>query len=329
MTKNSLFYVVTIVVIIGLLWFFVQRLSMNHNEFFGFAENKQTEINLDKDIVVKKILVHKGEKVKQGQLIMQVANMDLVQEISQLNLSIEGIKIKSDLTQTEIQGEVLDLIRQKELKLSELNTKMATSVSELEFYKELLGAESSSQEIENHPASKYIQQLQSEAESIEKQYSKLIAHYQGLLVQPKETSMQKNLLEDKRKSLNQQMAMFDVVAPYDGVIGNLNVRQDEFVKAFTSMMSFYESTPPFVTGYIQEKFDVKLAIGDSVTIKSLYRPVGYVKGVISAKGYRVIEIPEKFRKIPDVKIYGVEVFITIPRANLFLQNEVLKISPIQ
>jgi hypothetical protein len=57
--------------------------------------------------------------------------------------------------------------------------------------------------------------------------------------------------------------------------------------------------------------------------------VGFIKGVISAKGYRVIEIPEKFRKIPDVKIYGVEVFITIPRANLFLQNEVLKISPIQ
>lgn len=329
MLKNSLFYIITLAVIVGLLWFFVQKLSMNHNEFFGFAENKQTEINLDKDIVVKRILVRKGEKVKQGQLIMQVVNKEVEQEISQLNLSIEGVKIKSDLTQAEIQGEVLDLVRQKELKLSELSTKIAASESEINFYQELLGNKATADEVRNHPASNHIQQLKSEAKRIEEQYDMLISHYKKLLNQPKETFMQKNLLENKRNNLNQQMAMFDVVAPYDGVIGNLNVRQDEFVKAFTSMMSFYESTPPFVTGYIQEKYDVKLEIGDSVAIKSLYRPVGLIKGVISAKGYRVVEIPEKFRKIPDVKIYGVEVFISIPRANAFLQNEVLKISPIQ
>lgn len=328
MTKNNLFYFITSIAVIVLLWIFTHRLSLNHNEFFGFAENKQTEINLDKDVVVKKILVRKGEKVKQGQLIMQVANIDMLQEVTQLNLSIEGIKIKNDITKSEIQGEILDLTRQKELKLSDINTRLATAESELKFYQELLGADASKDDGQNHPASNFIQQLKNEYDRTSEQYDKLIAHYNRLLTQPKETAMQQNQLTDKINNLNQQIAMFDVVAPYDGVIGNLNVRQDEFVKAFTSMMSFYESTPPYVTGYIQEKFDVRLKIGDSVSIMALYRPVEIVKGVISAKGYRVIEIPEKFRRIPDVKIYGVEVFISIPRTNSFLQNEVLKISPI-
>ncbi len=307
----------------------MNKLSINHNEFFGFAENKQTEINLDKDVIVKKIAVKKGEKVKKGQLLMQVSNIDIVQEITQLNLSIAGIKIKNDLTATEIQGEILDLIRQKELKLSEINTKINASESEMKFYKELLSATNEKVNLQNHPSEDYISQLKNEAERINGQYDQMIEHYQKTLVQPKETMTQRSMMQEKINSLNQQLTMFDVVAPYDGVIGNINVRQDEFVKSFTSMMSFYESTPPYVTGYIQEKYDINIVSGDSVFIQSLYRPVNTVKGIISAKGYRIIEIPEKFRKIPDVKLYGVEVFITIPHTNSFLQNEILKISPIQ
>lgn len=329
MKKNIAFYVLMAFILISLLLILMNKLSINHNEFFGFAENKQTEINLDKDVIVKKIAVKKGEKVKKGQLLMKVSNIDIVQEITQLNLSIAGIKIKNDLTATEIQGEILDLIRQKELKLSEINTKINASESEMKFYKELLSATNEKVNLQNHPSEDYISQLKNEAERINGQYDQMIEHYQKTLVQPKETMTQRSMMQEKINSLNQQLTMFDVVAPYDGVIGNINVRQDEFVKSFTSMMSFYESTPPYVTGYIQEKYDINIVSGDSVFIQSLYRPVNTVKGIISAKGYRIIEIPEKFRKIPDVKLYGVEVFITIPHTNSFLQNEILKISPIQ
>jgi hypothetical protein len=38
-------------------------------------------------------------------------------------------------------------------------------------------------------------------------------------------------------------------------------------------------------------------------------------------GSRIVEIPERLRKNPDLKTYGREVLIAIPPSNLFLQKE--------
>ena len=84
-----------------------------------------------------------------------------------------------------------------------------------------------------------------------------------------------------------------------------------------------------VLAYVQEKYDIKINTGDTVWISSAYNSDKKTKGIISAKGNRIVEIPEKFRKIPDVRIYGIEVFINIPADNRFLQKEVLRISDIE
>jgi hypothetical protein len=44
-------------------------------------------------------------------------------------------------------------------------------------------------------------------------------------------------------------------------------------------------------------------------------------GVISGLGHRIIEIPERLRKIPELRTYGREVLIEIPNNNHFLQKE--------
>jgi hypothetical protein len=38
-------------------------------------------------------------------------------------------------------------------------------------------------------------------------------------------------------------------------------------------------------------------------------------------GHRIVEIPERLRKIPEIKTYGREVLIQIPSDNKFLQKE--------
>ena len=71
-----------------------------------------------------------------------------------------------------------------------------------------------------------------------------IALYQKMIRQPKQTKTEKALYSDKKNYLQSEINKFQIIAPFDGVIGSINIREGEYVKAFTSLISFYEATPP-------------------------------------------------------------------------------------
>lgn len=324
---NFLYWVLAPLLITG-LFFISKKLRISYKEYFGYAENRHSEINLDKDVIISDIFVQMGQHVKKGQPLMKVSNQDMNHEVSQLNINLEGVLLKEQLTKAEIRAEILELTQQRDLRLSELNTKIQTAEADIRFYKTLASQAGESGEKIRHPTEEYVAQLTEEVKQTKNQFDHLINHYQNILTQPKETQAQANLLRKHQQHLSQKMQEFEVVAPYDGIIGNTNVKEGEFVPAFSSLISFYETTPPIVLAFVQERYDIKVGIGDSVLVQSVYNPTKKVKGVVSAKGHRIVEIPEKLRKIPDLKIYGVEVFIQIPHDNKFLQFEVLKVSPV-
>jgi len=80
-----------------------------------------------------------------------------------------------------------------------------------------------------------------------------------------------------------------------------------------------------VTGYINEREQLQFVAGDSVLVQAAYQVKESILGIIISRGNRIVEIPEKFSKIPGVKQYGIEVYLEIPPSNPFLQKEVLKI----
>jgi multidrug resistance efflux pump len=324
---NFLYWLFFPLVIGAVIWLAIQ-LRISYKEYFGYAENRSSEINLDKDVIITDILVQMGAHVRKGQALMRVSNQDLQHEITQLHVNLQGVRIREDLSETEIEAEILELVRQRDLRLSELNTKITTAESDIQFYKSLSGLLNAPAEDQQHPKAAYVAQLREEVAQIQHQYEQLIRHYRRMLAQPKETIAQADLLRQRERQLQEKLQEFEVVAPYDGIVGNINVMEGEYVPAFSSLISYYETTPPVVLAFIQERFDIKVNVGDSVLVQSVYSPSKQVHGVVSAKGHRIVEIPEKLRKIPDVKIYGVEVFIHIPHGNRFLQYEVLKVRPL-
>ncbi|MBK8346786.1 MAG: hypothetical protein IPL08_03895 [Saprospiraceae bacterium] len=332
MQKFNIFYWVILPLLIFSLYYLTGKLKLSHREYFGFAENKQSEINLDKDVIISKILVKTGEKVKKGQLLITVNNPDMSQEISQISLAMGGLKIKNDLSKSELEAEIFKLEKERDIRIGELQAKIKNIEQEDGFYKSLLtnndvGA-SKDLNIKN-PNEQQILTIQGEISDIRFSYDSNISHYRKMISQPKETAVSREIYDGKKKYLTSELQKFNITAPFDGVVGSINVREGENVKAFSSMISFYESTPPMVLAYIQEKFDLNIKVGDSVMISSVYNTNKKVGGRIAAKGNRIVEIPEKFRKIQDVKLYGIEVFIKIPADNAFYQKEVLRISEVQ
>jgi len=329
MQKFNIFYWLIGPLLIVSVYFLTNTLRLSHREYYGFAENKQSEINLDKDVTIVKTLVKTGDKVKKGQLLMIVNNTDIHQQINQIQVAESGIQLKNDLTESELKSEILKLEKERDIEISTIHTKINSLQQETDFYKSLVNSNDVKDSEIRNPNETMIKNLNDEIKEITQQYNNNIALYQKMIRQPKQTKTEKALYSDKKNYLQSEISKFQIIAPFDGVIGSINIREGEYVKAFTSLISFYEATPPMVLAYVQEKYDIKINTGDTVWISSAYNSGKKTKGIISAKGNRIVEIPEKFRKIPDVRIYGIEVFINIPADNRFLQKEVLRISDIE
>lgn len=329
MQKFNIFYWLIGPLLIVSVYFLTNTLRLSHREYYGFAENKQSEINLDKDVTIVKTLVKTGDKVKKGQLLMIVNNTDIHQQINQIQVAESGIQLKNDLTESELKSEILKLEKERDIEISTIHTKINSLQQETDFYKSLVNSNDVKDSEIRNPNETMIKNLNDEIKEITQQYNNNIALYQKMISQPKQTKTEKALYSDKKNYLQSEISKFQIIAPFDGVIGSINIREGEYVKAFTSLISFYEATPPMVLAYVQEKYDIKINPGDTVWISSAYNSGKKTKGIISAKGNRIVEIPEKFRKIPDVRIYGIEVFINIPADNRFLQKEVLRISDIE
>ena len=112
-----------------------------------------------------------------------------------------------------------------------------------------------------------------------------------------------------------------IIAPTDGLIGNVHCKEGEKISSFGALISFYEESPTLVVGYIHEELILKININDSIDIFSSSRPDIQNKGVVKTLGSRIVEIPPRLRKIKELKTFGREIIIEIPPDNPFLQKE--------
>jgi multidrug resistance efflux pump len=326
MRKFNIFYWIIAPLLLLVLRFFINQLNISHNEYFGFAENKETEINLDKDVFITEIKVVSGQKVKKGDTLLIAVNRDLITEQEETGILLAGINVKDNMTNAETRSEILNLQKDKERELSDLQIKLKEAEHEINFYKQLSGDILKSPS-DIHPKESYRDQLRTEITDITKKYDSLIEHYRKMYNQSNETETEKALWAQKQTALKNQNTQLTVVAPYDGIVGSLHFREGMYAKAFTNLISFGQTSPVLITAYLQEKYIVNVNPGDSVSVSSLYHNDKKITGVVSSIGQRIVEIPEKFRKIPEVKIYGLEVFIAIPANNTFYQKEIMRVKP--
>jgi hypothetical protein len=132
----------------------------------------------------------------------------------------------------------------------------------------------------------------------------------------------------KTEILNTEITYFEneknklsIYAPSDGLIGNVQCKEGENISAFSTLMNFYKHNPTLVKGFVHESMILEVKVGDELDVSSSLHPDHKIRGEVTGLGSRIVEIPERLRKIPDFKTYGREVLIKIPAENNFLQKE--------
>lgn len=327
MRKFNLKYLIVIIVIISLLLIPSKFNKNNIVTFFGFAENKETEISMEASVEIVKIHVTTGQEVKKGDVLLEVLFSDLPMEISEVTYKIEELQTKYLFWKSDLDWKITQYKIELNEKTSKIESEINIYKAQLDRNKKLANNIKSilvTKDNKNiqHPLILKINSLENELQFVKKI---ILTEIDNLKSQRFETN---NPLITKIKNYESEISYIKskkekqtIVASSDGLIGNINCRENEISPSFNTLMTIYEGSPKSVVGYIHEDLLLKIKINDSIDVFSSSRAEINTTGVVKTLGSRIVEIPERLRKFKTFRTFGREVIIEIPSNNKFLQKE--------
>lgn len=327
--SNSLFYLVLLLLGIGFFFFF-QKGQTEVLSFYGFAESNETEINYNYPVVVDELMVTPGQEVKAGDVLLRLKRISSKETLADEAFRIDELNAEARLwTQRKKDG----LERKKQAHSHEVN-QIKRKIEELE--KEMSFKESLTEGLHTIKveASDY-NPLKDEIVTLRTKLSELKESH-ALEVQgvENELSLGKNPYAQRVKRLNAEATFSEnkkvqeimVHAPTDGIVGNIFCKEAEHIPSYKTLLSFYEPHSSLIRGFVHEDLTLKVEIGKRFKISSLKDAAVMYEGEVIGLGSRIVEIPNRLRKMPDIKTYGREVLISITKENAFLQKEKVAIS---
>ncbi len=326
MKKFNLIYIVAFIVFLVLLMSLTIKFDSSVT-FYGFAENKETEISMENPVEVMKINVTTGQRVKKGTVLLNVISSSLPIKISNTEYKIEELQTKYNLWKTDLDWKISQYTIELNEKTSNIQSQIDHLNAQIEQNKKLA---QNLKSIDNNvdkgeivnPVFIKIEALKEELNftkgiittQINNLKSERFAENNPLLSEI-------NALEVQLEHFNERKEDQVIVAPADGLIGNIHCKEGEKIASFGELISFYEESPTLVVGYIHEELILKINIDDDIDIYSSSRPEIQNQGVVKTLGSRIVEIPPRLRKIKELKTFGREIIIEIPPDNPFLQKE--------
>lgn len=326
MRRINLLYL-SIPVMLYILLVIYYSLNRSTASFFGVAENQETQINLEHACAVNKIHVTQGQFVSKGTLLLEVSRSALEFKMSELSYDISELLARDRLNIDRIEGDLARLRAQRAEKLGTIQARIRLIESEQALNRALF------LDLQNLPTSDssitfttpYMAKLQTLHEELRLALDPLDVEIQRLEQElkiaavPAQTQVLK--LKEEIDLYQKQREQLLIYAPSDGLIGSIHCHEGENISSFSTLISFYEQHPNTIVAYLHESLSLQLKVGDSLSVASSLHPEQTCMGRVSGLGHRIVEIPERLRKIPEIKTYGREVLIDITNGNKFLQKE--------
>lgn len=296
---------------------------------YGFAETKETEINLNYPVLIDDLRVIPGESVDFGDTILVASRLDPELKFEDQNLRISEIKAKKsiwiaeqrgklDILQSDYQSDIAEL----EVEINTLNAKLEKQKSLYEGLKSINVQDSIAS---NHPILLELEELSKLKDILSKKYNIEKSNIEGIIRRGTYDDDQAiNRLSEEYKYRQESKSIPIVItAPSIGLIGNVHCKEGEHITDYRTLISFYEPNPTLVKAYVHEDYVVNVSIGDKFQISSTKDENLVHTGEVVGLGSRIIEIPARMRKVPEYKVYGREVIVRLPAESMFLQNEKL------
>ncbi|MFK8165168.1 MAG: HlyD family secretion protein [Lewinella sp.] len=322
--RVNLFY--PMVLILGLSLVFLFRPPTDEDlSFFGFAESNETTVNYNYPVVIDELLVRPGQSVAEGEALFKVSRRKAKETLTDQTFRIAELRAEEKLWRQRKQSEIREAGLKSTDDLARIEEDLVSLSKELSYKKSLAaGLESISataadyQPIEDKMAAleaekaRKLKATQLRKENLRNELSLGKSPYAEQI---------RRLEAEMEFEEDQKVLPFVVKAPADGIVGDIDVREEEHVQSYATLLSFYEPHSSIVRGYVHEDQTARVALGDELEVYSLKKEGRTYAGKVVGLGSRIVEIPTRLRKLPDFKTYGREVIVEISPDNLFLQKE--------
>ena len=323
--KRINLYLIAVLFIPFVLWKLNNHLTQEVVSFYGFAENKETEINFNYPVAIGDIKVRPGEQVAANTPLVTIYRIKSKEILGDESFKIAELTSKERIWRTEKENEQKELAGKQKLAIEKLQTEKERIIRKAEQHRALLKDLKTVKDTfsTDHSLTQKIANIDREIALLEANFASQKESIQ------QELSINKNPFQIERERLkavqqfqsSTQKQQFELTAPFNGLIGNIHCKEGEHVPSYKTLITFYEPNPTLVKGFVQEDLIVHVAAKDSFIVRSTNQAETFCYGEVIGLGSRIVEIPERLRKSLDVKTYGREVLVAIPSNNPFLQKE--------
>ena len=326
MKRFNILYLVVLLAIVSLVYL-SKRYTQRSIMFYGFAENKEIDINFDQDIEVSNILVSPGQMILKGTPMLELDRPQLPFKLNDIRHDIDELEAEKRARTERIKASVAKLEAQRLAKIGDIRARILELESEVQMNQSLLKEMKS---VDTPPvAATQPGPLRIKIEGLKKEMELSVAPLeveierlnQELKTGDQAVATKIRNLESELELYKEHSDKMKVEAPLDGVVGNVLCKEGEHKSAFSTLLTFYNEKPTRVKGYVHENLILEVKLKDTLYIASHQHPSHNCYGIINGLGSRIVEIPERLRKAPSIKTYGREVIIDIPYNNQFLQKE--------
>jgi len=322
--KGINWFYVALIALIPLLFWLLKPEDESDIAFFGFAENLETEINYNYDVVVDKIMVSSGQKVNEGSPLMKISRKKSKEVLEDQNYEIKTLEAEERAWKGKKVNEISLLKIKLQNEEEEIRADLTKVQNEITYKKSLLrGLDINQNDATYQPLQIRAKELTNELSQIRQRFEvekKSLEEEIRLGVSPFRRKIEE-LNAEKEFDASHKITHIDVTAPEEGLIGNIYCKEAEHVPAFKTLLTFYEPHSGIIKGYVHEDLTMSVSIGEIFEVHSLKDEEVRYEGKVIGLGSRIIEIPARLRKFAQVKTYGREVTIAIPTDNIFLQKE--------
>ncbi len=256
------------------------------SSFYGVVDTAETVVSAELPVEIVRLHVVPGQVVNAGDPLVDLVSGELERNIAELRYSLNEARAARLAEDREIQAQVAEYEAQYKLNRTLLRQVRGERASD-------------------------------EAVDEESPLRAAIHGLKGLLEREELSTVD---MEAYLSLLLREREKLTVVASGPGLIGTVQRRVGEKVKAFEPVLTLYTGAPVTVRGYIHESAHSAIRNGQKVRVRSLaarYELEGEVVGI----GHRIVEYPVRLRKRPDIQMWGREVIVRIPDSNAFLLGE--------
>ena len=307
----------------GLLWLGT-RDAGEAEVIYGVASSEVTEVNFDFPVEVEALYVAEGDPVRAGDSLLRVRRVREKERPDDQELRIGQLRAEARVDAVRLGAEAARVRADFAADSTEVAAQLARLRSERDFRRRLLDSAGAGAAGDYDPDAERAAGLEAELRSARERRD---ARLRGLARELSAARRPVDLAEERLRlersfEAARASASYRVDAPVDGILGTLSAEIAEHKSAFAQLATVYAPRPDRVRAFVHEERSTVLRVGDEVRVTAFAGPGGReVAGVISGLGARIVEIPTRLRRVPEVAAYGREVRVDLPADNPFLQGE--------